>query len=172
MDREIRYCVLYTGVLKQPDVARVLIRTLPDDAGDVFYPCTEFWHNEREGKKKKVIRPMFPGYVFIRSRCSNADLHQLVRDRRREIDGYVRELFFKELTASGTSFFDIEENESSMLKVLSVEEAEFFEFMFFLQRKDGEQSGKPSGILAVSSGYVGGAGGDDGGHADVAVGQL
>lgn len=87
--KEYRYCVLYTQVLKQWEVYEVIRKSLPEGRGTVFYPCVELWWNDTVDT---VIRPLFPGYVFIRSDMGRAELHDLIVRRKRDILSFMKEL--------------------------------------------------------------------------------
>lgn len=133
--KEYRYCVLYTQVLKQWEVYEVIRKSLPEGRGTVFYPCVELWWNDTVNT---VIRPLFPGYVFIRSDMERAELHDLIVRRRRDILSFVKELKLCELKDAGGVPGDMED---ALLIDLSEEEAEFLDFMLnFRYEEPGEEA--------------------------------
>lgn len=117
------YCVLYTQVLKQWEVYEVIRKSLPEGRGTVFYPCVELWWNDTVDT---VIRPLFPGYVFIRSDLGREELHELIARRRQDILSFVKELKLEEQKNAGGVSAEVED---SLLIDLSEDEAEFFDFM-------------------------------------------
>lgn len=119
--RKSNYCVLYTQSLKQWEVTEIMKRELPEGKGEVFYPCVELWWH---GIKKTKYRPLFPGYVFIRSEMKAAKLHEIIRRNRRNILSFVKELRASEMRAVGEDAFD--GTESDIID-LSDEEAAFFD---------------------------------------------
>lgn len=119
------YSVLYTKVLKQWEVTQAIRKALPEGRGTVFYPCVELWWN---GSDDTVIRPLFPGYVFIRSDMEPAKLHDMVRRHRDEVFSFIRELRVAEKKAAGEVLFEEGDRETAMYD-LSDDEAEFLDFM-------------------------------------------
>lgn len=122
--RKSHYCVLYTQGLKQWEVTETIKRELPEGKGEVFYPCVELWWH---GIKKTRYRPLFSGYVFIRSEMEAVKLHDMIRRNRRNILSFVRELRVEERRAAGENAFD--DTESGIID-LSDEEAAFFDCLF------------------------------------------
>lgn len=118
-----RYCVLYAQVLKQWEVYEVIRKSLPEGRGTVFYPCVELWWNDTVNT---VIRPLFPGYVFIRSDMGRAELHDLIVTRKRDILSFVKELKLAEQKNAGGVSADMDD---ALLIDLSEDEAEFLDFM-------------------------------------------
>ena len=98
-NRKYRYCVLYTNVIKQAEVRSVLKKALPEGRGTVFYPCMECYRRDAGGKIE--IRPIFPGYIFIRSDMGNVELHEFVRKNSGGIMAFVRELKLSQRKALG-----------------------------------------------------------------------
>mgnify|MGYP002858321104 CR=1 FL=1 len=84
-----RYCVLYTQVSKQARVTEVLKEALPIERGTVFYPCMECYRRDRG---QIEIRPIFPGYVFIRSDMNAVELHRYISENKPRLFAYVYEL--------------------------------------------------------------------------------
>lgn len=166
------YCVLYTQVLKQWEVYEVIRKSLPEGRGTVFYPCVELWWNDTVDT---VIRPLFPGYIFIRSDLGREELHELIVRRRQDILAFVKELKLAEQKNAGGVA-----EEDSLLMDLSEDEAEFFDFMLnFRYREEaagdcpaaGDESGEAmpagkgarsrrtakiskEGVLQMSYGYM------------------
>ena len=87
----------------------------------MFYPCVEFWWH---GLKKTKYRPLFPGYVFIRSEMEAVKLHDIIRRNRQNILSFVKELRASERRAAGEDAFD--GTESDIID-LNDEEAAFFD---------------------------------------------
>lgn len=115
------YVVLFTQYLKQWNVTETLRRALPEGNGEVFYPCVELWWH---GENRTRYRPLFPGYVFIRSEMETADLHDLIRRERRGILSFVRELGISEKRLGGEDAFG-----NDGIIDLTDEEAEFFDLL-------------------------------------------
>lgn len=142
--RKSHYCVLYTQGLKQWEVTETMKRELPEGKGEVFYPCVEFWWH---GMKKTKYRPLFSGYVFIRSEMEAVALHEIIRRNRRNILSFVRELRARERQAAGEDAFD--GTESDIID-LSDEEAAFFDCLLGFtfdadldkRREEAEKEGK------------------------------
>ena len=128
--QRFHYCVLYTQTLKQYDVYRIIRKSMPEGRGTVFYPCVELWWNDTVNT---VIRPLFPGYVFIRSDMNREELHNMLRSRRREILSFIKELKLMERKAAGLSLFG--ENEDVLID-LKDDEAEFFDFLLNFRYED------------------------------------
>ena len=143
------YCVIYTQVLKQWSVTEIIRRALPEGQGEVFYPCVELWWH---GANKTKFRPLFPGYVFIRSDMEIARLHDLIRKSRREILSFMKELHISEKRESGedvpgeASVIDLDDDEAKLFDLLLG-----FQFDEELERRrlEAEKEGKlyiPPGI--------------------------
>lgn len=169
---EYHYCVLYARVLRQYLLNQAIREALPDGMGDVFYLCTEFWRNMKDGKHEKVIKPMFPGYVFIRSSLGYKELHQMVLERRKDVLDFVRELHLSEMKAAGIPLFGeespFEDGKDGSLQDLTPDEAEFIEFMYRFGEDETETEMQPDsekngtvprkrlpgrGVLRASYGY-------------------
>ena len=117
------YCVLYTQTLRQWEVTEAFRRVLPDGEGEVFYPCVELWWH---GEKTTRFKPLFPGYLFIRSEMEPSDLHYLILKRRSDILSFVKELRISEIR-TGVEF-GVDETDSDVID-LSDEEASFFDYL-------------------------------------------
>ena len=128
------YCVLYTQVLKQWEVTQVIRKALPKGRGIVFYPCVELWWN---GLEENVIKPLFPGYIFIRSDMESAKLHDMIRRHRGEVLSFVKELRLDEKKAAGEDPF-AEGNRGPAVFDLSDDEAKFLDFMLNFRYEDDE----------------------------------
>ena len=162
-DAQYHYCVLYTPTLKQWKVYHTLKNSLPEGEGIVFYPCVELWWNDRVNT---VIRPLFPGYIFIRSKLTQRQLHDLVLNSRNEILAFVKELTAPEQWKDNSTGDDTEED---FLLDLSEDESAFLDFILELSGSDAnaspssdKPSGDPSaemekipesGVLRMSHGY-------------------
>lgn len=150
-----RYCVLYTQVLKQWEVYEVIRKSLPEGRGTVFYPCVELWWNDTVNT---VIRPLFPGYVFIRSDMGRAELHDLIMRRRRDILSFVKELKLSELKGAGGVPGDMDE---TLLIDLSEEEAEFLDFMLNFRYEEEPGKEQAGNVLKEEAALTEGEGGGD-----------
>lgn len=148
--KEYRYCVLYTQVLKQWEVYEVIRKSLPEGRGTVFYPCVELWWNDTVNT---VIRPLFPGYVFIRSDLGRAELHELIVKRRGDILSFIKELKLAEQKNAGGVPADMDD---ALLIDLSEDEAEFLDFMlnFRYEEESEEETAKDSLIAAWKGGKI------------------
>lgn len=167
-----RYCVLFTQTLKQWDVTETIRRTLPEGRGIVFYPCAELWMGSLG---QTVVEPLFPGYVFIRSDMDQYEMHDFIRDRRREVLSFIKELCISERKIAGEIAAVGGED---ALADLNDDEAELLDFMLGFRMedkagqrplvteeneavKDGTDKGKriwqrklpESGVLGMSYGY-------------------
>lgn len=176
--RKYRYCVLYTNVLKQSEVRAALKKALPGNRGTVFYPCMECYRRDAGGKI--TIQPIFPGYIFIRSDMGDAQLHEFIRDNRKRIMAFIRELRLGQRKAPDGNVFvhgdksreedafhdsgadDIAGDEYA-LSDLTEEEAEFLDFLLDVDHTGGEMDGAAEregkknlpaeGLLKMSYGY-------------------
>ena len=132
-NQRIRYCVFYTQTLKQWEVTEVIRRSLPEEKGIVFYPCVELW---MESLGRKVIEPMFPGYVFVRSDLPRSELHEFIKIRRREVLAFIKELHISQERLAGEDRYD------DSLIDLSDDEAELLDFMMGFRYENPDQ-GEP-----------------------------
>lgn len=161
--RKYRYCVLYTNVLKQAEVSAVLKKALPDGRGTVFYPCMECYRRDAGGKI--AIRPIFPGYIFIRSDMRELELHEFIRNNSSGLMAFTRELKFSQKKASGEDVFtgwDKRKVDDARYEFsdLTEEETEFMDFLLGVDNTGGEISGSTfegdlpvEGLLKMSYGY-------------------
>ena len=124
MEQQYHYSVIYAQILKQRKITDFLRKSMPDGKGVVFYPCGEYWWN---GKEEYVIKPLFPGYVFIRSALEPAQLHKLVLESMGVINSYVREL--GAITTDAHAIGDAEIWNDSSLIDLNENEARLFDFL-------------------------------------------
>ena len=91
------------------------------------------------------MKPLFPGYVFIRTDMGICELHEFVRAHRTDVMTFVRELALRERMVSGEQTLregGVDEDKYE-LKDLTEEETEFLDLML-----DDE------GILRMSVGYI------------------
>lgn len=160
------YCVLYVRVAKQHKVADAIREMLPEDRGVVFYPCTELWWH---GKEETVVRPLFPGYLFIRSDMSAGELFDLVRSsRREEISSFIRTLNIdlKGRRKTAGEKADASKDEEGRLFDLSDSETEFLDFLLNFSKRDAVDENAPgyfklqdrkdipeTGVIRMSRGY-------------------
>ena len=146
MEEKIYYSVLYVQTLKQKKVTNMLRQNMPDGKGTVFYPCTELWLN---GLDKYVIRPLFPGYIFIRSTLDKLELHKLVKESSAEINAYVKKLSKQTLLDDyvHNEIHDFSEDESAFLDLL---------LSFKCREDEQNQNGQDiptEGVIRMSRGY-------------------
>lgn len=135
-DRKSHYCVLYTQALKQWEVTTVLKKALPEGKGTVFYPCAELWRHDR---KETEIRPLFPGYIFIRSNMEPEELHHFIRDHRRDVVSFIKELRISEEKISGgndAGKTDTTDEYKYILMDLKEDETEFLDFLLTCGKDD------------------------------------
>lgn len=172
------YCVLYTNVLKQAELSSVLKKALPENRGTVFYPCMECYRRDAGGKME--IRPIFPGYIFIRSDMGSVELHEFIRKNHGGIMAYMRELKLSQRKASGEEAVFPDRSTDNLeygLSDLTEEEAEFLDFLLDVDNTGGEIRGSGSledgggdapveGLLKMSYGYK------EGSHYKVVEGPL
>ena len=163
-EKRFHYCVLYVRVSKQHKIADVIRETLPEGRGIVFYPCTELWWH---GKEETVVRPLFPGYLFIRSDMTAGELYDVVRRSRREDLSFIQTLNI-DLQHLKIQTADSEENEDATdsLFDLSDSEAAFLDFMLNFSKRDSVDENAPgyfrlqdrkdipeTGVIRMSRGY-------------------
>ena len=150
-ERKWRYCVLYVKSIKSWEVSEVLRRALPEEHGEVFYPCTELW---MRGQEDPVIRPLWSGYIFIRTDLSFLETHQMIWEHRWDVESFISEVHLKRKFVSGDYEYDIGEGgRDPILCDLKDDEAEFLDFMLNFQEKGGGRKFSKSGVLRASYGY-------------------
>lgn len=162
LQRSFHYCVLYVRVAKQHKIADVIRETLPEERGIVFYPCTELWWH---GRNETVVRPLFPGYLFIRSDMKASELYDLVRRSRREDLSFIRTLNI-DLRSLKQAAVDSDEEVAGRLFDLSDSEAEFLDFILSFSKRDAVDEDSPgffrlqdrkdipeTGVIRMSRGY-------------------
>lgn len=165
----MRYIVLYTNVLKQAEVCSTLKKALPGNRGMVFYPCMECYRRDAGGKME--IRPIFPGYIFIRSDMEDVELHDFIRNNRCRLIAFIRELGLSQRKAAGGEVFaymdkcrgeDIFSEGGYTFSDLTESESEFLDFLLDAKDTGSEMCGdagakdenKPAqGLLKMSYGY-------------------
>ena len=150
------YCVLYTPVLKQQEVQQFLQDAIPEGRGIAFYPCVELWWH---GSETTVLKPLFPGYIFVRSDLSPMELHEIIKDSKSRLSAFIRE-FYSGTTAPvlGPDGQVIKEAQIDFI-TLSDEESNFMDFMLNFQNttEDGKKDGFPEyGVIRMSRGYEAG----------------
>ncbi len=166
MRNEFHYCVLGTQVLKQWEVTKVINQALPGGCGEIFYPCVELWLN---GKEKSVIKPLFPGYLFIRSNLGFGQLHELIRQHRPYVESFIGELHLNmRKNAEDYDDYICAKPDEFVFTDLSDDEAQFLDFVLNFTGRDedagcgniGEvrKAGFGSGYAGERSAQVGGQG--------------
>lgn len=118
------YHVLYTQVMDQDKVKLRLDMKLKGTDCEIFIPRMEYY---RRSEKTVKIKPIFPGYTFIRTAIPPDELHDVVREIMKESKIGIRELGFKD---------------QHFYPCISLEEAEYLDFLC----TDGE-------VLEMSVGY-------------------
>ena len=118
------YHVLYTQVMDQDKIKPRLEKKLEGTDSEIFIPRMEYY---RRGEKAVKIKPIFPGYTFVRTSIDPLELHQTVRDTAKETQIGIRELGF---------------DKQKFHPCISTEEEEFLDFFC-----TGE------GLLEMSVGY-------------------
>ena len=93
------YSVLYTTVIMQERLLMLLKKRLPEERGIAFSPMMESYR--RDGGKTLELKPIFPGYIFIRSDMNSRELHEFIMKYKPEFMSYVKELGLAEKIASG-----------------------------------------------------------------------
>ncbi|MBO5550725.1 MAG: hypothetical protein J5966_02100, partial [Lachnospiraceae bacterium] len=139
-NKNIHYCVLFTRVLKQELIRQEFSKEFPPDRGKVLCPSIECW---RRGSGILEVKPIFPGYIFIRSDMDIYELHEFVRTHRSKLGTYVKELGISEKKASGEDVFDGNEDEYG-LSDLNEEEEKFLDFLMDISNE---------GLIGMSRGY-------------------
>lgn len=135
-DNQSHYCVLYTQTLKQWEVTTVLKKKLPKGRGTVFYPCIELW---RHDKKETEIRALFPGYLFIRSDMEPEELHHFIREHRKDVASFIKELRITEKKISGGDTAGTADEIGAYKYVrmdLKEDETEFLDFLLTCGKDD------------------------------------
>ena len=123
---KMRYYVLFTQTLKQWDVTETIRKTLPKGRGTVFYPCVELWMGSLG---QTVVEALFPGYVFIRSDMNQNEMSDFIRDCRREVHSFIKELHIGEGRTGGAARVTSVDGEDDTLNALNDNEAELLDFM-------------------------------------------
>ena len=155
MRNEFHYCVLGTQVLKQWEVTKVIDQALPEGCGEIFYPCVELWLN---GKEKSVIKPLFPGYLFIRSNLGFGQLHELIRQHRPYVESFIGELHLNmRKNAEDYDDYICAKPDEFVFTDLSDDEAQFLDFVLNFTGRDETLNvlGKlpDLGVFRMSYGY-------------------
>ena len=142
------YSVLYAQTVKQEKVAEMIRRNIPDGKGTVFCPGAEYWMN---GSDKYIIRPLFPGYIFIRSTLDKLELRKIVKDSSAKINTYVKNL--SKVAAQDT-------DEYGRIFDFSDDEARFLDFLLSFKCREDEEEHPgqdcnitSDGIIRMSRGY-------------------
>mgnify|MGYP002625643675 CR=1 FL=1 len=118
------YHVLYTQVMDQDKLKPRLDKKLADTGCEIFIPRMEYY---RRGEKAVKIKPIFPGYTFIRTAIPPEELHDVVKEVMKESKIGIRELGFKD---------------QRFYPCISPDEAKFLDFLC-----------TDSGVLEMSVGY-------------------
>ena len=143
-ENSMRYHVLYTRIIKQWEFLKEIKKQLPDKCSTAFIPCCELWWR---GQEETVIKPMFPGYIFIKSDIDPGELHRIIVSAGKSLSVYIRELHSGSSVSKRNSNETFEELNNDRLMDLSLEEEEFLDLI--LQFKDGSNDA----VIRMSEGY-------------------
>ena len=150
---DYHYCVINTRAVKQWKTVRAVKMALPEGDSTVFIPCFEQWWR---GTDATVIRPLFPGYIFVRSKLKADELHGMVRKASRQIEAFVKELHAGRSTPE-VDPGSYEDWEDFPLIDVKPDEAEFLDFILNFKYSDQEAAHKgiegDEGIIRMSKGY-------------------
>ena len=83
------YNVLFTRTEKQSEMQKALSAVFPESRGKIFLPMREYY---RRDKKETDIKPLFPGYLFVRSDMGRRELHEFLLVYRAKIASFLKEL--------------------------------------------------------------------------------
>lgn len=138
-----KYCVLYTTVMKQERLLRLLKKRLPEERGVAFAPMMESYR--RDGGKTLELKPLFPGYIFIRSDMKAGEMHEFIRKYKPEFMSYIKELWLAEKLATGemetgSAIGDDEVPDpwDMQLSDLTDEEAKYLDLLLDFDRTGGD----------------------------------
>ena len=141
-----RYCVLYTTVMKQERLLRLLRKRLPEERGVAFAPMMESY--KRDSGKTLELKPLFPGYIFVRSDMKAGELHEFIRKYKPEFMSYIKELWLAEKLATGEigegqragqdSDDEVPDPWDMQLSDLTDEEAEYLDLLLDFDRSGGD----------------------------------
>ena len=136
-----RYCILYIPEGEQQKLVNILKKYIPTGRGEAFYPCMEYY---RRDVKKVMVKPIFPGYVFLYTDLNIKEVHSLIRERRAEIGSGMRELALANEWLTDKDFLFLKSDDDEIYELSDVNDGEA-EFLDYLR--------KGNGLLAMSSGY-------------------
>lgn len=85
--------VLHTLSVKS---AQLVKRLNQKGTVEAFIPCYEYY---RRSSKSYEIKPMFNGYVFVKSNLLQIEFNQFLYDMKEEKDGLIRQLKNKDASA-------------------------------------------------------------------------
>ncbi len=135
--REYHYNVLFTTVARQDDLCKLLRKSLPEGRGTAFCPMMETYR--RDAGKNLVLKPMFPGYVFIRSDLKVNEFHDIILAHRADIMTYIGELAIGRRKVSGEyGEHTVYEDGDIVIPDLSEKETEFLDILLDFDRTGGE----------------------------------
>ena len=135
--RNYHYNVLFTTVARQDDLCSLLRKYIPDDRGTAFCPMMETYR--RDAGKSLVLKPMFPGYVFIRSDLRVNEFHDIILAHRADIMTYIGEIAIRSRRISGEyGEHTVYEDGDVEIPDLSEKEAEFLDILLDFDRTGGE----------------------------------
>ena len=141
MDRKFRYCVLCIFGTEQQKFINILNQHIPEGRGEAFYPCMEYY---RRDKKETMIKPIFPGYIFLYTDLNVREVHELVLNHRAKIRSGIRELALANERMDNENSLFSKDDEDAILDLSDVDEEEK-EFL--------DQLRLGNGLLTMSSGY-------------------
>ena len=139
-EKKMHYFILYSQESCLQRLKNLINKYLPEDTGEAFIPCMEYY---RRGEKTVKVKNIFPGYVFVYTSLNMKEFHELIKTHRAEFQKAMRELGIKNMVESeGDAFLGLSEEQMDDLSDLRSDETEFIDFL---------RKGK--GLLTMSSGY-------------------
>lgn len=131
------YNILFTTVARQDDLCKLIRKSIPDGRGTVFCPMMETYR--RDAGKSLVLKPMFPGYVFIRSDLKVNEFHDIILAHRNDIMTYIGELAISRRKVSGEyGEHTVYEDGDIVIPDLDEKETEFLDVLLDFDRTGGE----------------------------------
>lgn len=147
-----QYHIIYCRISDQELFKDRLVCNLSDTDSVVTIPRMEYY---RRSEKTVKIKPVFPGYIFIKTSLTPFELHDVIKRTKLETSVGVRELDFRERLDTMSDYRDMADNDLDAFididdaypqleyqPYVSIEEEEFLDFLC-----DGK------GLLEMSQGY-------------------
>ncbi len=125
MKKPFDYHIIFTNTGKQKALLLALSGFWDRERGRVFIPMREYWIRK---DRQLGVKPIFPGYIFFKTDMGRRELHEFIRQNRRDINAFVRELQNRELKDSGLGVEEVfPEDIQDDLPELSSVESELFD---------------------------------------------